>query len=566
MKRLLIKKLIVVSDVEKSSREINFNEGLNIIIGGNKTGKSSLIKSIFHTFGCEVVFEDDWKKLISEYIVEFTYGSDEYCIIRTNKLFSILNFKRESNIKIIETDNFHEYSNKLMDILGVTMDCLTKSGKRISITPPLLFRFQYIDQDLGWGKIGESFTNMKYIENWKGNTNKYVVGFQGEEYYSARQELNIVKDKIEATTMKLKHFRELLNSIDIYNEENERNDVQESNNLKENVKRIFDEMNLLEKNRIELESKIYILKNQRYETHLELVATKNVIKESDKDHEFALEQCENILCPFCGHKYENTTLERIEIIKDIQTGNQLLTQIRSELKLLDEEIAIINEKKAQDERRYLVLKKAVENMQETASIIMTYRNEGKKELIENGKKEKERIEDKLSFEYGEKIAFEKKIKGFESKKRRKEITDKIKEYLENILKEVNVPLSTIKFADFVQTLNKLGSELPRIIYAYHVALYLYNLERGKSIFNILVIDTPNQQGQEQKNLQNIDSVLGHLLQEKGQVILGTERKTGYEAKAATVVTLKFERNCLLPSSYNEHVSYYDYLREITVKE
>ena len=47
MKRLAIKKLIVISQSESRSLEVPFENGLNIILGGNKTGKSSIIKSIF---------------------------------------------------------------------------------------------------------------------------------------------------------------------------------------------------------------------------------------------------------------------------------------------------------------------------------------------------------------------------------------------------------------------------------------------------------------------------------------------------------------------------------------
>ena len=53
MKRLMIRKLIVISQSESRSLEVPFEKGLNIILGGNKTGKSSIIKSIFTTLGCE---------------------------------------------------------------------------------------------------------------------------------------------------------------------------------------------------------------------------------------------------------------------------------------------------------------------------------------------------------------------------------------------------------------------------------------------------------------------------------------------------------------------------------
>jgi len=47
----------------------------------------------------------------------------------------------------------------------------------------------------------------------------------------------------------------------------------------------------------------------------------------------------------------------------------------------------------------------------------------------------------------------------------------------------------------------------------------------------LVIDTPNQQGQDESNLSSINSALELLLSENGQVIIGSERETGVENKA-----------------------------------
>ncbi|UNK19289.1 hypothetical protein MNQ98_04420 [Paenibacillus sp. N3/727] len=561
MERFMIKKLIVISDIEKASREVNFDKGLNIIIGGNKTGKSSLIKSIFYTFGCEVKFESDWKKLISKYIIYFSYGMNEYCITRSTKIFTIFKLSGNSNgiIKVQETDVFHDYSRTFMDILGVSMDCLTTKGKMISATPPLLFRFQYIDQDIGWSKIGESFTNMKYIEQWKSNTNKYVVGFQGEDYYTARQELNIVKDKIENTKVKLNHFNELLKSIDDNSKLPDGLNNEHNYTANNSTRLLFEELNVKEKEKIEREGQIYSLKNLRYEKNLELTSIKSLVKELEDDHTFALEQNDTIKCPFCGYDHENTMIERIEIVKDIQSANQLLKQLRQELKRIEEELDSLHDKKSQEERRYKLIKNEIEKKQDATSIIKTFRDEGKKELLKNGIAEKNKLETKLSQEFGEKALVEDKLKSFDSKKRRTEINKKLKSFFEKILAEVNVPLSTIKFSDFVQTLNKLGSELPRIIYAYHVGLYLYNLDRGRSVFNFLVIDTPNQQGQVLKNLQNIDSVLRHLLLEEGQVILGTERLTGYEEEASTVTQLDYERRCLLAEQYEHHVNVYENL-------
>ena len=168
MKRLAIKKLIVISQSESRSLEVPFENGLNIILGGNKTGKSSIIKSIFTTFGCACKrIETDWKKLISAYLLFFKYGEKQFCVVRQGKKFQIFENNEDSYSCIIETETFHEYSNCLMDILEIKMPCISKDGKQFNVTPPLLFRFQYIDQDEGWSRIADSFSNVAYIKDWK---------------------------------------------------------------------------------------------------------------------------------------------------------------------------------------------------------------------------------------------------------------------------------------------------------------------------------------------------------------------------------------------------------------
>lgn len=52
-------------------------------------------------------------------------------------------------------------------------------------------------------------------------------------------------------------------------------------------------------------------------------------------------------------------------------------------------------------------------------------------------------------------------------------------------------------------LGHTGSETPQLVYMNQSALYLYNLDRANSPFNLFVIDTPNQQGQDSDNLAGI---------------------------------------------------------------
>lgn len=564
MKRLLIKKIIVISDIEESSREVCFDVGLNLMIGANKTGKSSIIKSIFYSFGCELIFEDDWKNLVQKYILYFNYGDKKYCSIREKKFIKLLRiFDDSPPIVLSETEHFHDFSAALMQEFEICMDCLTDKGTQVSLTPPLLFRFQYVDQDSGWSKIGESFSNMKYIKNWRENTNKYVVGYQGEEYYKEKKEQLIIKNIIQEYNVKLKYFNELLKAIQTKSETPGSNDDEETILEKSQLKTVFSELDELERRKIKIENETSILKNISYEKNLQLSTVRTYLKELDKDHEFAMNQEEEIICPTCGVVHKNTMLDRLEIIKDIQSGNELIKQIRYELKEIESGLFHLSEEKSEVTRRYSILKKKVEYSKESASIANTFRNEGKQELVLTGKIERDKIITSILEEDRKVKHIEGRLKELNSTKRKKQILTSFKAVYEKILFELNIPLKTLKLKDFVQELTKTGSEKPRIIYAYHVSLYLYNLDRVVSPFNLLVIDTPNQQGQDGKNLKSIDEVLGFLLDSRGQVIIGTERETGFEDQANSVIRLTEERKTLMKKDYLLHSELFRSLEQVT---
>ncbi|WCM70904.1 AAA family ATPase [Clostridium perfringens] len=104
---------MIISNSEKTSREVNFTDGLNIIIGENKTGKSSIIKSIFYSLGCETEMDKSWLDLIDIYILKFRYGFKNYYILRKDKSYRII-YESEQLGLIIETNSFSEFSECLV--------------------------------------------------------------------------------------------------------------------------------------------------------------------------------------------------------------------------------------------------------------------------------------------------------------------------------------------------------------------------------------------------------------------------------------------------------------------
>lgn len=553
MKRLTIKKLIVISQIESRSLELPFKNGLNIILGGNKTGKSSIIKSIFTTLGCECKrIESDWKKLISYYLLFFKYGEKLFCIVRKGKRFQIFENTGDAYSCIIETEIFHEYSNCLMDILGIKMPCVSsKDGKQFNVTPPLLFRFQYIDQDEGWGKIADSFNNVAYIKDWKPNTNKYVCGYLDDTYYELqaqkaeyilkrddkKKEFNYNQNFVSQITSTLTQFENIESVEDVITK----------------IESLLIEAENLRKIQFSYSVDMSVLENDIYINQNKLNIVKHNVEETKKDIEFAMTQKDELVCPICGTIYSNRLEEQLNITSDYAHCEKLITELKNSISTTIEELKNLKEKYNIVSLKIQSIEQKISNSQELLSYSSFYKNKGQYEIYESCNLQLEVLQQEIN-SYISKIAIiDDKINKKKSKERSKDIRENIKKYCRILADAINLPKTFIKLKDFVQIINRTGSETPRLVYMYQSALYLYNLYRANSPFNFFVIDTPNQQGQDAENLGSIFKSLELFLSDDGQVIVGTERETGLEQKANNVIRLTEKRRCLNNINYNEHL-------------
>lgn len=560
MKRLLLKKLIVISRSEQSSLEVPFKKGLNIILGGNKTGKSSLIKSIFTALGCDCSkIEKDWKNLISTYLLYFEYGDEQYCVLRCGKEFSIMKEEKNNYTCVINTEKFQLFCDKLMEIFEVNMQCvISNNSEIINVTTPLLFRFQYIDQDDGWSDIGNEFKNVRYIKDWKGDTNKFITGYLNNDYYKLKaKKIQLSNDK-EEKLKELKSNEMFVNSISHNLKKKSQlenlNQLNTVDDVQKKLIKLRNDTDDLRKKEYSIKEKMIKLDNNIFMKKIELNNIYKNIEETQKDISFAMEQDEEIICPICGTKHKNSLNEQLNLSAGLENSEKLRNILEDKINDFKEQLMNFNNEYEDIKNKILKNEELIKDSKEMLSYEELYKNKGKYELYNKCKQELVKIESKYKNLIGEIGALDEQIKEIKSKKRKNEITMQLKDKCKTFAEKINLPSTYIKFRDLVQVIDHTGSETPRLVYMYQSALYLYNLERGGNPFNFYVIDTPNQQGQDEDNLECIFKSMELLLSNKGQVIVGTERKTGLEEKANNIINLSTKRKCLNSEKYNEHIN------------
>lgn len=563
MKRLTIKKLIVISQSESRSLEVPFENGLNIILGGNKTGKSSIIKSIFTTLGCECKsIEADWKKLISSYLLFFNYGEKQLCIVRQGKKFQIFEYSGHTYSRVIETEAFHEYSNCLMDILGINMPCISKDGKQFNVTPPLLFRFQYIDQDDGWSKIADSFRNVGYIKDWKQNTNKYVCGYLDDTYYelqAQKAEQTLIKDDKKKELNYNQNFVSRISSTltQIKN-------MQSVDEVTVNIESLLAKSEELRKMQFSCNAEMTVLENDIYVNQHKLYTVEHNLEETKKDIEYAMSQEDELLCPICGSIYANGIDEQLNITSDYAHCERLIEELKNSISVSIGKLEELKEKYRAVSSEIQSIEQQIQNSQELLSYSSFYKNKGQYEIYESCKRQLEVLQREIDSHVSKIAIIDERINEKKSTKRSKEIREDIEKYCRTLADAINISKNFIKIKNFVQIMNRTGSETPRLVYMYQSALYLYNLNRAYSPFNFYVVDTPNQQGQDTDNLESIFKSLELFLSDEGQVIVGTERETGIEGKASNVIKLTEKRRCLNNINYSKHLDLLEELQKAAI--
>ncbi|MRN55590.1 hypothetical protein [Paenibacillus monticola] len=559
---LMIRKIIIISKTEESSIEVPLTKGLNIIIGKNKTGKSSLIKTIFYSLGCELKFDEDWERLNKRSIISFSIGDSFFLVERMDGLYTL--FSSSADLKTVShigTYTYSEFSAKFLELFDINVTWITKNGDDKPVAPPYIFSFQYIDQDKGWNSIAKSFDKLSYVPNWERQIIKYIVGYQNEEYFMLRKKLEKYRILIREIELKIKTVEEFVSNILLRERQNNSilNDKNTIDDDFEKSHRILDQLTSLEKERISISNQISQLQNEEYEKKLVIGALNKYSEELVADHLFASNLEDSITCPFCGVVHPNEISEKSELIKDVQTATNILTSAIVDLEMLQREIESFQNRSTDIDFNYKKIKQELRLLEKNTNAINTLKNEGKNDLINTSRLEIEEIKNERNEYLGIKETTQNSIKGIESGTRRNNISKNIIMLMSTLLESLELKGNNVKLSNFLPVLKHTGSELPRVIYAYYISLYLYNLDRSDNPFKWLVIDTPNQQGQDDENLDNINKALELLMDLRGQVVVGTERLTGAEETAANVVRLMEYKRCLTKDNYTEHIKFLNLL-------
>lgn len=559
MKELKLRKVTILSLKEKKGKIIDFDEKINVIIGENDTGKSSLIKSIYYAFGAQTKMHPGWKAVNPIVIVDFDYGNESYKIMRNGK--EILFFNSKLDILSHSHSITNEFSKFFSEFFGFKINLTDKDGIQRQANPAYNLLPFYIDQDIGWARNWNSFENLLQFKKWRQDIIFFHTGARPGEYYSLKSQKEMLNDQKKEIEAEMKVLESIYNeSIDEFKEVTDMNISLDE--FKEEIDALLIKLNEEKKEVEKHKQELKYLYDEKYLLEGQIKITKRSLEEIHKDYNFSVSSLgSEVECPTCGTIHENSFAQRFDIAKDENACLDLLNELTEKLKESDEKINMGKKELFKKNKNTENIETLLASKKRKITLMELLDYKGTKSFIEILEKKLGELKNKLKDVLGRMNEITKKMAQIESPERKKEIATEYRKSMKDYLEKLNVHnLSYDSYKDTYSTIDESGSDKPRALLAYFFSILkaLKKFSTSGTFFPI-IIDAPKQQEQDKENSRTILEFIRDECPKGAQLILGIVdlEEVKFEGKK---IELKEKLSLLEKESYQKCMEYYKELK------
>lgn len=557
MKKFRLLKIWILSDMEKKANVFTFGPKLNLITSTkNSVGKSTLSKIILWAFGSEPFFDSQWKKQDILAKIHFEIGDNSYTLFRYQNNFALENLGTLQHFQ-----NFKEYIEFFCNLVNFFPMLANRKTQVLELPPPAYYFLPfYIDQKKGWSRVFTSFQNLGQYAHWQKPIIKYYCGltntassridYEISKYnYNKNIYQNEVKDlknTLETNNLLINEFKFENNYTRILNEKLELIE-EDYTNL------IYKQNDILSSIALERNSIIDLTKQRKYSIKLVNELTNDFIFVNENYNQNSIE------CPLCGTYHTNSIVERSKLLKEKDDLVQLIEEM--DIKIKQSYIKIEKLKKSLNEITKNIILFHKENQLNPNEIISVSHidrsigiiNDKALLLIESKNNLIEKINRKIDEKEYEKNLVKNDVAP-------KDIKNEFKDLVISFNKKLATDfpdefLSNISVFDYMKfDTNGGAADSTRSIFLYHCILIKLIEKFSNIVLFPFIIDTPNQQEQEEYNYENMISMLMANFYPNMQIFICAMQNNTLDSIKSDchVITLSNKKSLLLSEKY-EHI-------------
>lgn len=513
MKSIYFKSAHILSLRDKKGFFFEFSPDINIITGENDTGKSSFIKSLYHTLGADVRLDKKWKNdnFVSKVVI--CINKRDYAFVRHDKRISIFDITEGQEHLLVTSNSRTEIALTVRNIFDFNLELVLKESLvQGQAQPASLYLPFYIDQDNGWGTVLDSFGSLKMYKDWQKSILNFHTGVKPKEYYKLQGEINLIDINLKEIRATLKvleaaktrfeaSFGRVLFDIDIEYYE-------------ELLERFLSKCQLLHQEETEYRIQLIKVLSQRDELAAEIDESKRQLDEHNIDS----------LSPSASLEAKYAVLANRENLL------QIIPELYDQKSLYDNQIAKIKEDLKSAQRLSSELKNMLQEVKEQLTLQDIIKSQASKQVESTFDEQIDELLQRIGELDIARTKLLAKTAEFDDKKRASEINEKFKESLRFAQTELGIKdpkVGTILQYGLISK-SETGSRAPRAILAYHYALLKTIEDKSTSPMLPVVIDSPKQQDPDPHTTKKLFNLCIDGLSANNQLIIGSvsfERET-----------------------------------------
>lgn len=523
MRSFLFEDIWMLSRRDRRAKRVEFHAGKNLILGRNHTGKSSLIKTLFTTLGARPEGElRQWdENTISK--VGFSVDGRRFSVLHQTGTRAL--FDREGRI-LASTGDHGEWSAAFSDATGFNLPLTDKQFRTVPADAKCFFLPFYINQDGSWQADWNTFTGLAQFKAPVGSILEYFSGIKPPEYYEAKAKRDTEQQALDSLRKErgfLEKARERVGKS--FSMSGPKVDPE---NFKIDIEQLTAEVNEINKRQEILRDQAVKERELLASIHLQTNLANEALSIYEGDSQFLRsEPREALVCPVCNAEHSESFLDLLTYAEDARSLRDISIRLRKDAREIENKLSKTNAEIAALEQSYRKVASLLSIRRGDMQFSQVVESMGAEKAFRAFEDERAVIEAEMTNHLLEQERMTEAMNKLTDRNRSKEILKIFREAYSAALVELSMPMTDTGKAKLTSRPNLSGSGGPRSVLAYYAALWAVCYSEKGSFRVPLVVDSPNQQGQDHINLPKVISFLSGKLPREAQLILGSEIDTDH---------------------------------------
>lgn len=263
------------------------------------------------------------------------------------------------------------------------------------------------------------------------------------------------------------------------------------------------------------------------------------IAELEKDAKFAGDVVEEeIFCPTCGTLHHNDFANRFSIVEDREACFEFLADAKQKTNPLVAQTIKAEADVREADQKLAEIQASLDSKQDDVSPLEVIESRSRRIASDVFVGQIEGLDDQIADTMIKMAKVDECLRELKDKKRREEIVKYYSGFILSYLNRLGVTnYSADDYTKLPARIGETGSDLPRALLAYFLAILKTVHKHSTSLFAPIVVDRPNQEDQDPKNVGAMIDLIISSRPEDARTILGTVSVHGREIDDGELIVL-----------------------------